>query len=143
MREILFRGKQIYTNKWIEGWYGMNCYGAWPLRHAICPREDALSGYLRYEEIFPDTVGQYSGRDDKNGQKIFEGDIIKAVLPDSTSRSGFIWPLMKVAFMESAFFMVDSSNCVFAALGAFAPSVTLEVVGNIHDNPELLKRGAE
>lgn len=139
MREILFRAKELDTGEWIEGWYAMQCFGSWPLKHAICSADDAINGYLRYEEIDPDTLGQYTGLNDKNGKKIFEGDIIAAVLPNSKYQRRFEWPLMHVEFWKGSFFLATEHGSMFSALNAFSPYVTFEVVGNIHDNPELLK----
>lgn len=139
MREILFRGKTVDKGEWVEGWYGEKSFGAWPLRAAITPCDDARNGYLHYEEIIPETVGQYTGREDKNGQKIFEGDIIAAVLPDSKYQRRFEWPLMHVEFWKGSFFLATEHGSMFSALSGFSPYVNFEVVGNIHDNPEMLK----
>ena len=139
MREILFRGKRTENEKWIEGFYykddttGMVFIITW---------EDGKDrGCLTIEEIrevTQDTVGQFTGLTDKNGKKIFEGDIIRAKL-ESGNHEGFAWPNMPVDFQQGSFCLNDRKGYVFAVLGAFAPSVTFEVIGNIHDNPELLE----
>ena len=138
MREILFRGKELDTGIWIEGWYERYPFGRWPLKDAIIPYEDAENGEYRPVEVDPATVGQYTGLTDKNGQRIFEGDLVQAVLPPSISQPSFVWPIMPVVFSDGVFGLQDQRGGV-TPLNSFAPSVTFEVMGNVHDNPELLK----
>ena len=82
-------------------------------------------------EIIPETVGQYTGLDDKNGVKIFEGDVVRS---NDTAIGHVIYEESGTAF-ELLFY--DDTDCF--GLGQCYISEELEVIGNIHDNPELLK----
>lgn len=129
MRAILFRGKRIDNGMWIEGYLRQYLNG-----HAgiCCNKTQNLF------KVDPETVGQYTGLKDKNGQRIFEGDIVLPVLPANVAQRGFVWPKMPVVFRNGTFGLLDHRDEV-TPFASFAPRVTFEVIGNIHDNPELLK----
>ena len=141
MREILFRGKKTYDQEWIEGHYcryeTTQIGGGVNEMHRIVPYfASALYGF----EVDPSTVGQYTGLTDKNGQKIFEGDIIK-IVPDYDYSDDY--SISKV-YSYNGIFCVDYHGDDFdsTALGFledYLPDGGFEVIGNIHDNPELLK----
>lgn len=136
MREILFRGQDVDRKEWVYGGYSLYPHTRFPCKPTIYKVD---SGCWHPVEVIPETVGQYTGREDKNGQKIFEGDIIAAVLPDSKYQRRFEWPLMHVEFWKGSFFLATEHGSMFSALSGFSPYVNFEVVGNIHDNPEMLK----
>lgn len=131
MREIIFRGKRLNNGEWIEG--------------SLCttiPSDENFytisyfdfEGYYIEEKVIPSTIGQYTGLTDKNGKKIFEGDIVSERPPMNT-----IAYIGKVVWDEEmTLFRVvfdTPSNCCI--LGTYSRSYT--VIGNIYDNPELLK----
>ena len=127
MREILFRGKRKDNGKWVEGHYG-EYYSGKEKVSCISISKETISGSLYYD-VIPETVGQYTGLTDKNGlTKVFEGDIIHGNLGNFVVRwsdniSGFVagekertHPCMNRGTMKC-----------------------YEVIGNIYDNPELIK----
>lgn len=121
-REILFRGKSIDGN-----WY----YGV-PLvftEDYVC----ITAPYNHNKSVIPETVGQYTGLTDKNGKKIFEGDVVKLYLIDGEEIGVIKYNDKMCRFM---FFTKDGSY-------SFDDTDDFEVIGNIHDNPELLKGGVE
>ena len=125
MREILFRGKVKNTNEWQYG----------DLRHwtkkSVGIHHQELHTTLR---VIPETVGQYTGLTDKNGTKIFEGDVLKNVMRwCDEERNGV------VTFKDGAFGFIWYRGEV-EMFHAFVSVVNIEyeVIGNIHDNPELL-----
>ena len=120
MREIFFRGKRVDNGKWVEGNYSIDVSG----RADILPIDN-----LVFFEVIPETVGQFTGLTDKNGNRIFEGDIVK--------HEGKIY---EMKYLEKyARFAPTNKSTVFMVC-AFNH---LEVVGNIHDNPELLNKGEQ
>jgi len=124
MREILFRGKRKDNGKWIEGD---------SLIHSMFKKGDVCVGViegLEIHSVIPETIGQYTGLTDKNGNKIFEGDIVKG--KDHLEKD------LKV------YGYIDHKNGSFVIVGDFMThyrwlDYDVEVIGNIHDNPELLK----
>ena len=134
MRNIIFRGKSIAHHgkkeEWVYGFYS-NYKGVNGRTHYIS--DDNGNSIAVREE----TVGQYTGLTDKNGTKIFEGDILKVFYYGKSKIFGV------VRFGETRFFIDD--NFKGGCIKAKAPMTEMfsryefEVVGNLHDNPELLK----
>lgn len=123
MREILFRGKQKYIGKWV--------YGSFFSPNAIMKRGKEFGADKTYT-ILPETVGQFTGLTDKNDKKIFEGDIIK--VSDETGGAS----IYKVVFINGIFGVVVKNGGYACTLVPLSKEC-IEVIGNVHDNPELLK----
>lgn len=135
MREILFRGKRIDTGEWIEGWYCKQVFSRWPLKSCIIPSQLAEAGEISHFAIIPETVGQYTGLTDIHGVKIFEGDIIEAhfdeLFPDLATTLIVVWS-------DYGWFGRDMEGNVDSLEQKWV-SDFFEIIGNIHDNPELLE----
>lgn len=139
MREILFRGKTLNTGKWVEGYYCKhpNQFVGFLEPYIFVPSYDAEKeiGSCTAYPIVQDTVQQFTGLFDRNGRKIFEGDIVQYSLmtcPEN-KQFGCVKFYAGEFYMESAFgeetFMSSLSD----------DDYTYEVIGNIVDNPELLE----
>lgn len=138
MRDILFRGRSIKFRGWYEGEL-INTTGKIPPYMPMILQVSENSDVEAFD-VDPDTVGQYSGMKDKNGQRIFEGDIVRARIEGTSAYRGFEWPPMKVTFSRGAFGLV-SARGDFAALSAFLHTVTFEIIGNIYETPEEVQHG--
>ena len=131
MREILFRGKTLNDNEWVigAGVYKSEGY-TWIITDDVTKTENRGTGS---DAIISETIGQYTGLTDKNGKNIFEGDII-------------LWGLAPCVVkydIENARFMFYE-NGKYLKNGFNKDTMEMkEVIGNIHDNPELLKECEE
>ncbi len=126
MREILFRGKRKDNGNWISGSYHKRIDD-----YFIIPLPIVTS----QSKVIPETVGQFTGLKDKNGKRIFEGDI---VLFDYIGKNRGVHGKKAVCFNNGKFGVFWGWHKEFVPLDGFA-NTTLEVIGNIHDNPELLE----
>ena len=141
MREILFRGKRIDNGEWVEGFYNHIPYGRFGKdEHMIqTVLENGKIGMLH--DIYPCTVGQYTGLKDKNGKRIWEGDIIDASAEwwDASGPAGHSSPIIPVEWCEyyCGFDPFANYDC---DCGVFIYANNCIVIGNVHDNPELLEK---
>ena len=136
MREILFRGKRMDDGEWVEGYLvkavGGECM-ILPVTTEHCGGAEFSEGY----HCDPTTVGQYTGLKDKNGKRIFEGDIVHCLARMDEANC-------VVIFEEGEFRLVPEKNCTTYVTGGGYHALRCfvkEVIGNVHDNPELLKGG--
>ena len=130
MREILFRGKRIDNGAWETGSLvivRMDCHDA---QYYIA---DKMTGY--HTPVDPSTVGQYTGLKDKNGKRIFEGDIAKVL-------QGKDKDIAYVGFENGAFMLYPKTGNVYERTlwEYWYNDWDVEVIGNITDNPELLEK---
>lgn len=136
MRDIIFRGKRLYNGEWEYGDLlqyddGSVCIGV----HSKNYTDDGFNSgqYRRIALVDEDTVGQYTGMKDKNGKKIFEGDIMSLV----TEFGDTI--IREIRFIDGAFCVIGEQEDDLHGL-SWAVEMCDGIVGdNIHDNPDLLK----
>lgn len=145
MREILFRGKRIDNDEWVEGrtivvihqddndLIFMPQYGEDVKADLMDGNDRALTSiYGNYYQILPKTVGQFTGLTDKNGKKIFEGDIVAVPLSGKPAK-GIVEYFKTDICGFTVITQPQYSNYVLQKNYAY------EVIDNIHDNPELLE----
>lgn len=139
MRDILFRGKRVDNGEWVEGDL-LRSRGKCYIHEPIDPFDylGELSGFIKMYEVAPETVSEFTGLTDKNGKKIFEGDIVQyqpeyepvplcsvvVYFADKYNYPAF--DLAKHDYEANGLQCAHEEGCC-------------EVIGNIHDNPELLK----
>ena len=129
MREILFRGKRLDNGEWIEG----------DLVHSVYKIGDTCVGKfgctLGMHQVDHYTVGQYTGLNDKNGKRIFDGDVAKVL-------QGKDKDIAYVGFENGAFMLYPKTGNIYERTlwEYWYNDWDVEVVGNITDNPELLEK---
>ena len=161
MREILFRGKRVDNGEWVDGFLLHKYFCEIPHDRIVIQYRPEIGSYkwipdYMVAEVDPATIGQYTGLTDKNGKKIFEGDIVRM--------NGNPLDLAVIRFGEFACVDIELEEKTDRVHGwYFKPIETdglsrlepfcwefqlnemwikeneVEVIGNIHDNPELLK----
>lgn len=153
MREILFRGQtRRYGEKvWMNGekvpsnWvYGGIFQGTGDFSVIYgADKEDFTGSDLGKHVVYTDTVGQFTGLTDKNGKRIFEGDIVHILGNQSVEDWKNVDYTALIAFLDGGFCALDGTieeHCLRRyALARL--DFDMEVIGNIHDNPEMLEVG--
>ena len=135
-REILFRGKSIGTGEWLYGYlfnYGLTAPSNVPCISVCVPKswKEAYNLYV----VYPDTIGQYTGLKDKNRKKIFEGDIIESndyrhIVMYNEDLGGFCSSNVKYPEDLCGINQQWINEC------------SKLVIGNVIDNPEIVKGGS-
>lgn len=145
MREILFRAKRVEDNQWVEGHYVSH------QKRVLCPIGDELKKEdvdhyiffdsfadwnmprtLTFVKIKPETLGQYTGKLDVEGKRIFEGDILNIMLYGKN---------LKVVWWQAVcgFGLNDKDEKGLLFMNE-VHSNGIDVIGNIYDNPELMEK---
>ena len=162
MRKILFRGKRLDNGEWIQGFLVI-----WGNDYYIAPDINAYTSmggrgkgrcmmFGHYYQVLPETVGQFTGLTDKNGTKVFEGDIV--AIPPNMSRKRTLG-VVKFGDYKTPPYGVDKTNRGFYIRWYYENEaieemlrrdivfwfnyshVDILIIGNIYDNPELLEVG--
>ena len=136
MREILFHGKRADSGEWVEGdLLQIKYYNKPIIECKIMPQTPVSSAY----PVLSETIGQFTGLTDKNGVRIFEGDICRFKRFNDVH-------VGKIIFNETTASFVMKYQSIVGAYGEKATHKMLlsvcddiEVIGNIHDDPELLR----
>lgn len=137
MRENLFHGKRKDNGEWLEDYYVP--VGEY---HYILTGKLGLASYLvsylgfEHFLVIPETVGQYAGSPDKNGKKIFEGDICKVTMFTCEGEDKHY--LCEVCFDCGSFVFRERSGFDILPVDIYDFNTDVEVIGNIYDNPELI-----
>ena len=154
MREILFRGKRVDDGEWFEGYYAkVNNYLTEKEEHIILPLDTTLyppsilyshTDISHYEVVDPKTVGQFTSLIDKNGNKVFEGDILAYRLEDSENETidGVVkYGEFNCSCCDGVYgWYIEGGNIrALDMRKCYDDDERLYVIGNIHDNPELLE----
>ena len=130
MRDILFRGKRVENNDWV---YGDLIHEPWGDCIQVMEKDNINTFKRTKYTVHKETVGQYTGLLDKNVERIFEGDVLTL-----DGEDGFF----VLEFQEDTARFVMSGDSIVVDFDNFW-NYDVEVIGNIHDNKELLEEGGE
>ena len=142
MREILFRGKRTDNGDWVEGFIVASRENTYPNGFEMITVDginyDELDSYIPdfiSYAVDPSTVCQYTGMKDKNGKRIFEGDVAKVL-------QGKDKDIAYVGFENGAFMLYPKTGNIYERTlwEYWYNDWDVEVIGNITDNPELLEK---
>ena len=133
IREIIFRGKRVDNGEWVYSSFIMQ-----DKEHKLLSAEVELFDGENWRAVIPETVGQYTGLTDKNGKKIFEGDIVQ-YQPNYMSEPTY--SVVEYCADKYNYPAFDLKKDDYEANGlqcAHEEGIGCEVIGNVHDNKELL-----
>lgn len=130
-REILFRGKRANTKEWIYGDVQQNVDAV-----KIREQEQSIQRIAKSFVVIPETVGQFTGLTDKNGKRIYEGDVMEFVAYGEYNKGVvYIYKGNFGIFCKPPSAHCEASPFLDDAIGKY----NAVVIGNVHDNPELLR----
>lgn len=136
-REILFRGKRADNGEWVYGSFvpdaleivkGAKCLDGFIRNY------DAENGDILMHEVDRESVGQYTGLTDRNGKKIFEGDVVKCYSREDVENCVVIFEKGEFRLVPTRIYKDYQEGCGYYAIRCFVKII----IGNIHDNPDLL-----
>lgn len=143
MCEILFRGKEKNSGKWIYGDLRHISDGCGGYILCIVDNTNGRNNDVTGVEVIPETVGQFTGLPDKNGVKIFEGDIVKGIAYSATKTGVIVW-IDEISSFGVRYVNApnptawENSSILRCVSMGKTDEFAAEVIGNIHDDPELL-----
>jgi uncharacterized phage protein (TIGR01671 family) len=131
MRDIKFRAKDIETGQWLYGWIFGDKAKSIVEMDKNYPNNYGVEAYYT-SVVEPETVGQYTGLKDKNGKKVFEGDIIEC-------GDGKVPTLIEWHDESHSFLAYNLKRKEYHRLDKYFLRYIGEIIGNIHENPELME----
>jgi uncharacterized phage protein (TIGR01671 family) len=145
MKEIKFRGKTCNDNVWVYGQY-LESTISWtnrkPHKSWIVPTSISNGGFIAMIQRYPvidETIGQYTGLQDENGVEIYEGDVMQIPATEFNIEIIGVVEFDKGKYVVRSFFSGTHSSLAWAVRERQSGERRGVVIGNIHDNPELLK----
>ena len=135
IREVIFRGKRADNGEWVEGdLLQIKYYNKPIIECKIMPQTPVSSAY----PVLPETVGQYTGLTDKNGKRIFEGDICKFKHLGDANVGQIVFNYSTATFVMCFSIIVGAYGEKAVRRMLLSVFDDIKIIGNIHDNPELL-----
>ena len=135
MREILFHGKRVDNGEWVEGDLLQTRYHSGHIEYQIMPQTPVSSAV----PVLPETIGQFTGLADKNGVRIFEGDICRFKRFNDIHVGEIVFNVTTASFIMRYQSIVGAYGEKATQKMLLSVCDDIEVIGNIHDNPELME----
>ena len=126
MREIKFRAKRIDNGEWVHGYY---------TKYSPAAKGDVIEAERDDYDIDPASVGQFTGLKDIHGVEIYECDVVELTIDDGISYNALI------VYKDGGFCAIDGTDEDYAirVYGIMRCDYDVKVIGNLFDNPELIK----
>jgi uncharacterized phage protein (TIGR01671 family) len=139
-REILFRGKRIDNGEWVYGNLNYGTIGIKSIKDSYYISDFDVNPWdKKFYPVIHESVGQYTGLTDKNGKKIFEGDIVEYPFEYGGYKGENIYEVVFENRHGTAYFGIKMSNIETWGFDMEVPARLMKVIGNTHENPELLE----